>query len=512
MTVLVRTDVDTALPLEGPPGFPVERYVARMREPHMATSREFRHEVCRMNPIMFGLYYLRKRMTLKGARPVHALSEFHVEIAASARRWAVPNLREAEVRDAWVQPRKAAKTTWLFLVLPLWAMAYRHREYIAMYSDTEDLVCRHLATLRQELRDNDRLRRDFPLLCEPLRDGRKALRDNAATYLAANGTMIEARGMNSATLGVKWRDLRPDTILLDEIEPQESKWSADQANRRKRDLLEGIFEINDEAVVQITGTTVMHGSIIHQITEGADWVAAESIAVHHTKGILLDPVTGEERSCWPQRWSLEALREKRRRNPRNYAKNYDNAPVGEDGTFWTQEHITYDPLTQWLTDRILIVDPAAKSGRKNDETGIGKLAYSATTRQVVVEDVIGVRLPPDQLRARIHATCRLHKIRVILVDVTNGGEWVLNGLRPLPEDLRGVRILPVHISGRSKLDRITELHDRYLRRPAQVVHARPISTLESLMCSYPNVMHDDQLDVVALGCQYFIDGLDKVGK
>lgn len=509
MTLLVRTD--TALPLEGPPGFPVERYLERLTHPHMATSRAFRFEVCRANPIMFGLHYLRRHMTMKNdiGRPLHALSEFHVELADSARRWALPNLGEAEVRDAWVQPRKAAKTTWMFCILPLWAMAYQHRSYIAAYSDTVDLVARHLASLRQELRDNDRLRRDFPALCEPMREGRRALRDNSTAYLAANGTMIEVKGMNSATLGVKWRELRPDTILVDEMEPQEGKWSADQAARRLRDLREGIFEVNDEAVVQITGTTVMHSSIIHQITEGADWVAAENIRVHHTKGIIADPITGDERSCWPQKWSLEQLREKRRRNPRNFSKNYDNAPVGENGTHWRQEHFVYDPLTRWIDERILVVDPTGKSGKKNDETGIAKMGYSRTTRQVVVEDVVGVRMEPDHLRARIHATCTLHGIRLVIVDTTNGGTWIVNTLRR--GAAAGLRVEQVSIS-RGKPDRFAELLDRYLCSPPRIVHARPISTLESLMCSYPHVLHDDQLDVVALGAQYFIDGLAKVGK
>lgn len=508
MTTLVRTD--TALPLEGPSEFPVEKYLERLRHPHMATSREFRHEVCRANPIMFGLHYLRRHLTMKdeNGHPLHALSQFHVDLAESARRWAVKDLNPAEVRDAWVWPRKSGKTSWCFLILPLWAMAYRHRKYIVVYSDTEGQAALHLATLKLELDDNDRLRRDFPDLCQPMKSNGRAIRKTGTAYLAANGSMIEVKGMNSATLGAKFREVRPDTLLLDEIEPQESKYSADLKDKRLRDMREGIFECNDQAVVQISGTTVMHGSIIHNMISGEPWVEAENITVHHVKGIGQDPITGDELSCWPQRWSLETLRDKRRRNPRNYAKNYDNAPIGEDGTYWTPEHITYDPLTQWLTDRILIVDPAAKSKKKNDETGIGKLAYSATTRQVVVEDVIGVRLQPDQLRARIHTTCKLHGIRIILVDVTNGGDWVLKGLQPLPA---GVRIIPVDIKGRSKLDRITELHDRYLRRPAQVVHAQPIPQLESLLCSYPHVLHDDQIDVVALGAQYFIDGVKQVG-
>ncbi len=502
----ILTQVEDTLPLVGPPGFPTAKYVERLTHPYMAggsrKARLFRFEVCRMNPVMFGLHYLRRHLTMvdgQGA-PLHALSEFHVEIAAAARRWAVPDLGPAQVRDVWVQPRKAAKTTWALLILPLWAMAYRHRRYIVFYSDTEGQAGQHLRSLKLEFDDNDRLRRDFPALCSPMRSGGRAIRDTAQSYLAANDTMIEAKGMNSATLGAKFRERRPDALLLDEIQPVEGKYSAEVKERRLRDMREGIFETNDEAVVQLTGTTVMAGCIVHDCTQGVGWVAAENMHVHHTRGIESDPLTGEERSCWPQRWPLEELRAKRARNPRSYAKNYENAPVSAEGTFWRSEHITYSDLSGSLTDRVLVIDPAAKSKKKNDETGIGVLGFSRDLQRVVVEDVIGVRLQPDQLRARVHATVQLRRIKTILVDVTNGGDHVLNTLQPLPA---GVTLLPLNIA-RSKLDRFSDLHDLYLRQPAQVVHAKSISTLESQQLSYPNVLHDDQIDVVAIGAQHFL--------
>lgn len=523
MTLLQRME-SSAFPLVGPPDFPVEAYLERLTHPYMAENsrrgREFRYEVCRMNPILFALHYLRPHLELTqdDGRIVHALSELHVDLASLARRWAARYIGPKDVRDIWVAPRYAGKSGWLFLALPLWALAFGHLEFVVIYSDTVDQARTHFKTLTAELLNNERLRRDFPELCEPARKHGSKVMDNADGYLAAGGAAVMVKGMNSATLGVKLGRRRPDGLFFDDIEPKKGSYSAEIKAKRLEDLIDAILPCNFEAVVQVVGTTVMHGSIIHDAIEGEPWVAAERFEVHHYLGIVTDPVTGEERSMWPAKWPLSFLCAERLANPRGYAKNFDNSPINANGTYWRAEHITYDDLAGYISDRILVIDPATKSTKKNDETAIGKIAYSRDLERVVVEDVVGVRLQPDQLRERVHATCRLHNIRAILVDVTNGGDHVLGTLQPFPPDLAHVRVFDVNIRrGRrgmvtGKEDRIAELHDRYLRQPPQVVHAKPISTLEAQQLSYPNVMHDDQIDVVALGAQYFIDGLEQVGR
>jgi predicted phage terminase large subunit-like protein len=254
--------------------------------------------------------------------------------------------------------------------------------------------------------------------------------------------------------------------------------------------------------VTITGTTVMHGSIIHDLIEGKDWADAERIKVHHFPGIIEDPVTGEERSLWPAKWTLEYLRNERKESPRSYAKNFENRPVAPGGTFWDDNDITYtDKYLKWTTERILILDPAAKSKKTNDETGIALLSYSQNARKTTVERVTGVREKPTQLRELVHRVAMKNGIRLILVDVTNGGDHVLNTLMPLP---RGVKILPVHIAKRSKDDRFSDLHDLYQR--GAVVHAKLIPELEAQMKAYPRTLHDDRIDAVAIGVEYFVKG------
>jgi phage terminase large subunit-like protein len=513
--------------LIGPPGFSMEPYRANLHHPYMrdpelvndSRAIAWRRRLCTTSPVLFALYYLSHHLLLPdpdtdGAL-VCSLSEFHVELAMAAKRWMRRDIRAKEVRDAWVAPRGAGKTSWQFLILTLWAMAYGHRKFIVVYSDVERMAIMHLKdTFKSELHRNTRLRRDFPELCTPLRHGGRAVMNDATGFWAANESAIMVRGMNSATLGIKLRNRRPDAMIMDDIEPQEGRYSPEMKATRLNNLINAILPCGQDAVVQFVGTTVMHGSIMHDMITGAKWVGAQNIAVHHYKALAEDPVTGVERSLWPSRWSVAYLRGEREGNPRGYALNFDNVPRAEDGTFWTEEHITYKDLSDEVVERVLVIDPAVKSKKTSDETSIGMFGFARARGQVSVERVIGVRCNPAQLREQVHSIVRNNSIKLVIVDVTNGGDYVTHALVPMPA---GTRVGSVNIrdgknSGRkvsiSPMDRFAKLHDRYLRRPTQVVHARAHPSLEQQMLAYPKVMHDDQIDVVALGVAYFFGELN----
>lgn len=490
--------------LSGPPGWPVERYLEKLRHPCMtgsdAHSIAWRRRMCKHSPLLFALCYLRPHVSMPDGNV--ALSEFHVEMATAAKRWARDDVGPKEIRDAWAAPRESGKSTMLFLALALWALAFAHRKFIVVYSDVEKTAKDHLKNLKLELSQNDKLRQDFPELCEPLKLGGRAAMNDSFGYLARSGVAIAVRGMNSATLGVKLRERRPDALFFDDIEPKEGNYSAEQKEKRLTDLVEAIFPCNACAVVQIVGTVVMASSIVHDLVERKPWVTAENIEVHHFQGIVEDPVTGAERSIWPAKWPLDYLRAERLTSPRSYGKNFDNRPIAVDGTYWDDDDIVYDDtLGPYITDRVLVVDPAAKSQKQNDETGIGMLGYASATRQVVVERVMGVRLKPKETRELVHSIVANNGIRLVIVDVTNGGDHVLETFGTLPN---GAKIRTVNLR-RSKADRFSKLHYRYQHKA--VVHARPIPGVEAQMKAYPKTLFDDRIDVVALGVEWFNDEL-----
>lgn len=471
-----------------------------------------RRRLCTYSPILFALYYLPHHVKLPNDEggQVHALSEFHVAMATAAKRWIRQDLGPKEVRDAWIAPRESGKSTWIFLILALWALAYGHRRYIVVYSDTDRQGRRHLKTLRAELRDNDRLRRDFPQLCEPLREGGHNVMDNADGYLSVCGAQIEVISMGSATLGAKWRQHRPDALFCDDIQSKEGDYGILEKEKRLTDLVEAIFPCNIRAVVQIVGTTVMHGCIMHDLMLRKPWTVAQNIKVHHFRALIEDPETGEERSCWPTKWPTSFLLNERLTDPRGYAKNFDNEPVSPDGTYWDDADITHDASAVLLVDeRVLVVDPAAKSKKTSDETGIGMAGHIDTYETTVVERVMGVRLKPVELRELVLRLARDNDIGTVLVDVTNGGEHVLGTFEPLP---LGVRLVPVQINYGGKADRFARLLARYQKR--RVVHARVIPGLESQMKAWrPRTkLLDDRIDAVALADEYFRDEIPGLKK
>src|SRR5690606_5628672 len=303
--------------------------VARTADGHWAATEqaaEARRLLTRMDPQLFALIYLSKHLRGPETGDSVSFSRFHVELADSAKQWARRDLGPREHREAWVAPRGSGKSTWLFCILPMWALAHGHRRYVAAFADSGPQATQHLISFKRELDTNELLRFDFPKLCAPARrPGGVNVSDNQNLMISESGAVFQAKGIDSSTLGAKVGNQRPDVILFDDIEPDASNYSAYQKEKRLDTVLNAVFPMNLNAVVLFAGTTTMHGSIIHdlvrQVTEPTDapaWPRGEKIRTRYYPAILqLDD--GTEASLWPQRWTLDFLESIR--STRSYALN-----------------------------------------------------------------------------------------------------------------------------------------------------------------------------------------------
>jgi hypothetical protein len=89
--------------------------------------------------------------------------------------------------------------------------------------------------------------------------------DHQALYLAKSGVAFQARGVDTMNLGTKVGTLRPDLLLLDDVEKDEGNYSIHQKQDRLKTILQAIFPMNINAVVEFAGTTTMYGSIMHDL-------------------------------------------------------------------------------------------------------------------------------------------------------------------------------------------------------------------------------------------------------
>jgi phage terminase large subunit-like protein len=487
----------------GPPTFNLSGYLARFNVDALVRSPDYRRAIARVDPLAFALIYLPHHLRGDETGGQITLSEFHLDLFDQAKRWIVPSTRPAQHRDAYVAPRGAGKSTLLFLVLPLWAAAHGWRKFVAAFADSAAQAEMHLATFKHELDTNRLLRADFPDLCRPARrpTGMVAA-DRAGMLITKAGFTFAARGIDAASLGMKVGEKRPDLLILDDIEPDESSYSAYQKDKRERTLLDAILPLNVYARVALVGTVTMPGSLIHDLVKTrtlpeetpAEWVTSERFTCHYYPAIL-DNGDGTERSVWPAKWPLEYLEEIR--HTRAFRKNYQNDPMGADGDYWQMEDFTYG-MPVPLTHQLLSIDPAVTSKRKSDFTALAVVGFSKPLRKAVVRWGRTVKMPPgDQLRDLVLRTLDTWPDIVgVVVESNQGGDAWRAILHGLP-----VALKTVHQSEPKEV-RAARLLNHYQRK--RVIHEQRLHAIEEQMVGFPKAPNDDLVDAVGTGVAQFL--------
>lgn len=477
---------------------------ARGRGPLAST---YRIEKTRRNPLAFALVYLSKHVTSAETGTI-SLAEAHLSWAESARSWMGPTAPSGD-RRCEVAPREMGKTTWHFLLLPMWAAAHGHRRFAAAFADTSTQAETHLASFKSELDNNVLIRADYPELVAPKTRGRGTVEaDRVSLYHARSGFVFAAAGMDGSNLGLKVGDTRPDLIILDDIEPHEGRYSSALAEKRLDTLQSAIFPLNVRAAVVIVGTVTMQGSIIHRIVKHSrgevddenQWVGVEKIVARHWLPFrTLDD--GERVSAWPEKWSIEWLKE--REHTREFAKNYLNDPLGADGDYWTMtDFVPLSPeLAAMLTHEVIEVDPAVTTRDSSDFTGIASVAWSREAGKCALMESRQVKLGGKDLRLVVlrmveRALERGHVV-IVRIEQNQGGDLWLDVFHDFPVPVK------VHPAGTaSKNVRAAEALRFYQLK--RVEHAPGNRDAEGQMVAFPRAPHDDMVDAVGAGVRYFL--------
>ena len=472
---------------------------------------EVRRAVCRARPDLFALLYLPHHLRSEETGNEITFSAVHDEWCERAKSWMDPLGGPMESRDVEVAPRSMGKSTWNFLILPMWAAAYGHVKFAAAFADSAMQAETHLQTFKHELDTNALLRQDFPNLVAPAkRPTGVQVADNRAMLFTRSGFVFAARGIDSGNLGLKVGSLRPDLLILDDVEPGESNYSALQVNKRLGTVRDVVFPLNVNARVVIVGTVTMPGSIIHQLVRhertgehvqdqsGSCWICDERLKVNFYEPIVTDD-DGTERSVWPGRWSIEFLQSIR--HTRSFAKNYANDPMGMDGAYWSSDDFHYGDVPG-ITRRILSIDPAVTTKKSSDPTGLAVVAWSPVTGHCVVERSISVRLTGKELRAFAlkwisQGEENDRPIGGVMIETNQGGDlWKNDVFHNFP-----VPVKVIH-QDLAKEIRAAEALAHYQR--GRVWHLERIPTLEEQMVSFPSAPHDDEVDAVGSAVNFYL--------
>lgn len=510
--------------------FDLDAYLAKF-DPRLTGSSKGRKALTALDPMLFALIYMRKH--LRNNEGEISFADAHFLWVRAARRWIGPPRGQREDRKAFVAPRSCGKSTWWFLILPMWAGAHGHARFAAAFADSGAQAELHLATFKRELSDNPLLRADFEDLCEPKRrHNGKTINDSQNMLFTKSGFAFAARGIDSTSLGMKVDEVRPDLLIFDDIEPPESNYSPFQRDKRLSTVQNAILPLNELARVVVVGTVTMPGSIIHELVRHAKsedvepWVEEEKFKTFHTRPIIVRP-DGTERSVWPKKWTLEYLNSIR--HTRSFKLNYDNDPKGREGDYWNAEDIHYGippNITKWF----LFVDPPVTQKTRSDFAGVALVGYAPgsmkapvtreelnmygreklletlTAREVkeaaegkvtrlprvCVLDAWQVKLTGAPLKKFLLGKLQEHpQVRAVVVENNQGGDLWVEVLNDLPVKL------VTYGSYESKEVRFARALD--LCQKNRVEFAKVIPALEDQLLGFPRLANDDLMDAACGG-------------
>jgi len=465
---------------------------------------EGRRELTKYDPMLFALIYLPHH--LKNAAGELTLSEFHTDLAEYGKLWINPPSRPKQHRDAFIAPRECGKSTWIFLILPMWAAAHGHVKFIAAFSDAASQAETHLMTFKNELETNDYLRQDYKELCTPKIVGStgRSLASNSWRIIQSNDFIFDANGIDTNSLGKKVFGQRPDLIILDDIEKGEKNYSEYQAGQQKNTVFDDIAPMNIYARMIFVGTTTMPNSVMDQFRKYSEgqrdqdlgWIEEQNVRVHYYPAIMPND-NGSERSVWPEKWPLDWLLSQR--HLRDFAKNYMNRPINTDGTFWTDQDIIIQEAEEY-GNTIISVDPAVTKNKVSDYTGVAVLSRGTDTlgqEVIYVREAVQLKVSPSELAERVANLVEIYDAGVLYVETNQGGDLWKDVFKNIP-----IRYRSKHqkISKQIRAGKALNFYQQ-----GKVRHNAHFAALEEQMWSFPKVSHDDVLDAVVSGVLYFLD-------
>jgi muconolactone delta-isomerase len=220
----------------------------------------------------------------------------------------------------------------LNFLYPFHGIYFKRFHFIVIVSNTFKKAAMHLESIKSELRDNEKLKTSMPQKITITRD---AEGDSEFRHGDGFTTKVLCKGVDQigSIRGVKFGAYRPDLILPDDIEDDELVRNPIRRQELQNNVDEALIPAGETGKCQF----IWIGTILHDDSQLAKMVKHKGMYPEYKKLIYqahIDPGGPNERSLWPEKWTVEWLTNLAENRPLVYAKEYQSDPaVGRAGVF-----------------------------------------------------------------------------------------------------------------------------------------------------------------------------------
>lgn len=187
----------------------------------------------------------------------YEFAPFHKEMFAIAED---ERIRMAVIMAA----RGCGKSTLMTMAYPIWAiLGVLKKKYVVIISQTDDQARRHFASLKRELENNELLRTELG----PFQEDEW---NSNSIILSKFGARITHLSVEKKIRGTKHGHIRPDLIILDDIESLESVKTKENRDKTYDWLIGEVFPAGDNAKIVIVGTLLHDDSVLMRLKNGIE--------------------------------------------------------------------------------------------------------------------------------------------------------------------------------------------------------------------------------------------------
>ena len=242
----------------------------------------------------FCMYFMQDIYLPKEDNAAAPIAEVHEELWHDIQESVIGNGPEQLGR---VLPRGTGKSAFGTLGPTCWSVAYKHKTYVLICSDIGSTAEKFIKDIKDNMIENPYIEDAFGKLLD---DKNRNFICNATQLEFTNHTFVEAISSTSPMRGRKYKNVRPDLIILDDYqseddvrteEAREKKWkrySDDVKFAKQRPVKRNGKIVKKGTVLMAWGTQQHKECFYSRLMKSATWTFKKE------KGVLVDDFIDEE--------------------------------------------------------------------------------------------------------------------------------------------------------------------------------------------------------------------------
>ncbi len=279
---------------------------------------------------------------------------------------------------AYAAPRGFAKSVY-FLFRIIHAICYKLNDFIIYVSANDDLAKDFVDFIRMELSDNERIKEDFDIT---FKLGKKS-------SFMANGIRVFSRSKGQMVRGFRFRNHRPDLIIIDDVEKDQDAESPATVKKILGIITKGLYpSLKPNGKLFIFGTIIKKRSVLGTILY-SDEEPYKNWSRKIFNAIELDE-NGEKKSLWEDRFPLKQLYKIREIiGTSSFNSEYQNTPTDDETSMFQESWIKYydeKDIDINKLIKVMFIDPSVKATKKADFKAIITVGLDKSTMNFYIVD------------------------------------------------------------------------------------------------------------------------------